>query len=112
MLNGMMPTNFQYISAYRLGPQIQYLKEDKIIDIYKQISDIDGKAEYFVARTSKVGEPLANHLAQFIEAALKKLPVAKVMRWGNGEAALALTIKIGSGDGCGAWLGNGVGPAR
>ncbi|MEJ7602623.1 MAG: aldehyde ferredoxin oxidoreductase N-terminal domain-containing protein, partial [Kofleriaceae bacterium] len=30
------------------------------------------------------------------------------MRWGNGEAALALTIKIGTGDGCGAWLGNGV----
>jgi len=46
----------------------------------------DGKAEYFVARISKVGEPLENHLGQFIEAALKKLPVAKVMRWGNGEA--------------------------
>jgi aldehyde:ferredoxin oxidoreductase len=30
------------------------------------------------------------------------------MRWGNGEAALALTIKMGSGEGCGAWLGNGV----
>jgi aldehyde:ferredoxin oxidoreductase len=30
------------------------------------------------------------------------------MRWGNGEAALALTIKMGTGDGCGAWLGNGV----
>ncbi|NVB84537.1 MAG: aldehyde ferredoxin oxidoreductase family protein [Kofleriaceae bacterium] len=30
------------------------------------------------------------------------------MRWGNGEAALALTIKIGTGEGCGAWLGNGV----
>ncbi len=30
------------------------------------------------------------------------------MRWGNGEAALALTIKMGLGDGCGAWLGNGV----
>ena len=30
------------------------------------------------------------------------------MRWGNGEAALALTIKIGKGEGCGAWLGNGV----
>jgi aldehyde:ferredoxin oxidoreductase len=29
------------------------------------------------------------------------------MRWGNGEAALALTIKMGTGDGCGAWLGNG-----
>ncbi len=30
------------------------------------------------------------------------------MRWGNGEAALLLTIKMGTGEGCGAWLGNGV----
>jgi aldehyde:ferredoxin oxidoreductase len=30
------------------------------------------------------------------------------MRWGNGEGALALTIKMGTGGGCGAWLGNGV----
>ncbi|HEY5949554.1 MAG TPA: aldehyde ferredoxin oxidoreductase family protein [Kofleriaceae bacterium] len=30
------------------------------------------------------------------------------MRWGNGEAALALTIKIGLGEGCGLWLGNGI----
>src|SRR3569833_3251288 len=30
------------------------------------------------------------------------------MRWGSGEAALALTIKMGTGEGCGAWLGNGV----
>jgi aldehyde:ferredoxin oxidoreductase len=30
------------------------------------------------------------------------------MRWGNGEGALALTIKMGTGEGCGAWLGNGV----
>ncbi|HEY5938785.1 MAG TPA: aldehyde ferredoxin oxidoreductase family protein [Kofleriaceae bacterium] len=30
------------------------------------------------------------------------------MRWGNGEAALELTIKMGTGDGCGAWLGQGV----
>ena len=30
------------------------------------------------------------------------------MTWGNGEGALALTIKMGSGEGCGAWLGNGV----
>jgi len=30
------------------------------------------------------------------------------MRWGNGEGALALTIKMGSGEGCGAWLGSGV----
>ena len=30
------------------------------------------------------------------------------MRWGNGEGALALTIKMGRGEGCGAWLGQGV----
>jgi aldehyde:ferredoxin oxidoreductase len=30
------------------------------------------------------------------------------MRWGNGEAALQLTVKIGEGDGCGAWLCHGV----
>ena len=46
----------------------------------------DGKAEYFVARQHKAGEPLAQHLAGMVEAALKKLPVAKLMRWGAGEA--------------------------
>jgi aldehyde:ferredoxin oxidoreductase len=30
------------------------------------------------------------------------------MRWGNGEGALALTIKMGTGEGCGAWLGSGL----
>ena len=30
------------------------------------------------------------------------------MQWGNGEAALALTIKMGSNEGCGAWLRHGV----
>jgi aldehyde:ferredoxin oxidoreductase len=30
------------------------------------------------------------------------------MRWGNGEGALALTIKMGTGQGCGAWLRHGL----
>ncbi len=30
------------------------------------------------------------------------------MKWGNGEAALALTIKMGEASGCGAWLAQGV----
>ena len=30
------------------------------------------------------------------------------MRWGNGDGAVELTIKMGSGEGCGAWLGSGV----
>ncbi|MEM9490755.1 MAG: aldehyde ferredoxin oxidoreductase C-terminal domain-containing protein, partial [Myxococcota bacterium] len=29
------------------------------------------------------------------------------MRWGDGEAALKLTVKMGEGDGCGAWLADG-----
>ena len=46
----------------------------------------DGKAEYFVAHIKKTGERLDTLLAQMVEAALKKLPVAKLMRWGAGEA--------------------------
>jgi glycyl-tRNA synthetase beta chain len=46
----------------------------------------DGKAEYFVARINKSGERIDQHVAGFVEAALKKLPVAKLMRWGAGEA--------------------------
>jgi glycyl-tRNA synthetase beta chain len=54
----------------------------------EKLNDASGKnaAEYFVARQQKTGEALAQHLAGFVEAALKKLPVAKLMRWGSGEA--------------------------
>ncbi|MBK8806980.1 MAG: DUF3696 domain-containing protein [Bacteroidales bacterium] len=41
-------TNFQYIGAARLGPLEQYPKDDKIVDVHKQISVLEGKAEYFV----------------------------------------------------------------
>lgn len=41
-------TNFQYISAARLGPLEKYEKDDKMVDVHKQISVIEGKAEYFV----------------------------------------------------------------
>ncbi len=46
----------------------------------------DGKAEYFVARIRKSGGRIDEYLAGMVEAALKKLPVAKLMRWGAGEA--------------------------
>jgi glycyl-tRNA synthetase beta chain len=45
----------------------------------------DGKAEYFVARLHRAGEPLAQHLAGFVDAALKKLPIPKLMRWGDSD---------------------------
>jgi len=45
----------------------------------------DGKGEYFVARIEKKGEALDAHLADIVIQALKKLPIQKVMRWGDSE---------------------------
>ncbi len=44
------------------------------------------KGEYFVYRSRQKGEPLARHLPEVVEAALKRLPTPKLMRWGEGEA--------------------------
>lgn len=44
------------------------------------------KGEYFVFCSKQKGEWLKQHLAAIVEAALKKLPVPKIMRWGSGEA--------------------------
>jgi predicted ATPase len=40
--------NFQFISAARLGPQQSYPKDDVVVDVYNQISVVEGKAEHFV----------------------------------------------------------------
>jgi glycyl-tRNA synthetase beta chain len=45
----------------------------------------DGKAEYFVARTEKKGESLDSVLAGLVAQALKKLPIPKLMRWGDSD---------------------------
>jgi len=44
------------------------------------------KGEYFVYVAEQKGEPLGNHLAAIVESALKRLPVPKTMRWGEGDA--------------------------
>ena len=44
------------------------------------------KGDYFVHVFKQKGEPLKQHLATLVEAALKKLPIPKLMRWGAGEA--------------------------
>jgi glycyl-tRNA synthetase beta chain len=53
----------------------------------EKLSDPGGKsgAEYFVARQKKTGGRVDESLAGMVEAALKKLPIAKLMRWGAGE---------------------------
>ncbi len=45
----------------------------------------DGKAEYFAARIEQAGKPLEEYISTIIMQALKKLPVPKLMRWGDLE---------------------------
>jgi len=45
----------------------------------------DAKGEYFVARSEKKGESLDAHLADIVAQALKKLPIQKLMRWGDTD---------------------------
>lgn len=44
------------------------------------------KGEIYVARVTQAGQALADVLAAKAEAALKSLPIPKLMRWGAGEA--------------------------
>lgn len=45
----------------------------------------DGKAEYFVARVEQKGKPLDDYVSGIVAQALKKLPIPKLMRWGDTE---------------------------
>jgi len=45
----------------------------------------EGKAEYFVAKIEQKGQALEDCLADIIAQALKKLPIPKLMRWGDSE---------------------------
>jgi len=56
------------------------------VDVAKLEKRSGDKGEYFVYCTRQKGEPLKQHLAAIVEAALRKLPIPKVMRWGAGEA--------------------------
>jgi glycyl-tRNA synthetase beta chain len=56
------------------------------VDVAKLARQAGDKGEFFVFRAKQKGEPLKNHLAAIVEAALRKLPTPKLMRWGAGEA--------------------------
>jgi len=44
------------------------------------------KGKFYVARVTTVGQTLSDILAGRVEAALKALPIPKMMRWGAGES--------------------------
>ena len=56
------------------------------VDLAKLEKRSGDKGEYFVYCFKQKGEPLKQHLATIVEAALKRLPIPKLMRWGDGEA--------------------------
>jgi glycyl-tRNA synthetase beta chain len=61
----------------------------------------DGKSEYFVAKIEQKGRALDDYLTDIITQALKKLPVPKLMRWGDSDHQFvrpvhALTVLHGS----------------
>jgi len=61
----------------------------------------DGKAEYFVAKIPQKGKSLDDCLTDIVVQALKKLPIPKLMRWGDSDHQFvrpvhALTVLHGS----------------
>ncbi len=61
----------------------------------------EGKAEYFVARVEQKGRALEDFLSEIVAQALKKLPIPKLMRWGDTDHQFvrpvhALTLLHGS----------------
>ncbi len=56
------------------------------VDTVQLIKVETAKGAFFAVERSLPGVLLANVLAQRVEAALKALPVPKVMRWGDGDA--------------------------
>lgn len=53
----------------------------------------DGKQDVFVFRSSKPGEALANLLPEVLATAVKKLPIPKVMRWGDTDVQFVRPVK-------------------
>lgn len=62
-----------------------FMRSCGVSDVAQLTKVQDAKAEYYAYRAEKAGEPLAQHLSAIVAAALKKLPVAKLMRWGDRE---------------------------
>ena len=52
----------------------------------------DGKQEVFAFRSTVAGARLDSSLADLVEAALKKLPIPKLMRWGDHDEAFVRPV--------------------
>lgn len=61
---------------------------------YEQLKLIhDGKTDYYAARVEQKGKPLDEYLPEMVAQALKKLPIPKLMRWGESEHQFVRPVK-------------------
>ena len=62
--------------------------------VYEQLKLVhDGKADYYVASIEQKGKSLDEYLPEMVSQALKKLPIPKLMRWGDSEHQFVRPVK-------------------
>jgi glycyl-tRNA synthetase beta chain len=62
-------------------------------DVAALTRESDGKQEVFVHRSVAKGAELAASLERMIEAAVRKLPIPKMMRWGDSDAEFVRPVR-------------------
>ncbi|MFA6903383.1 MAG: glycine--tRNA ligase subunit beta [Gallionellaceae bacterium] len=61
---------------------------------YEQLKLVhDGKADYYAASIEQKGKSLDEYLPEMVMQALKKLPIPKLMRWGDSEHQFVRPVK-------------------
>ena len=62
--------------------------------VYEQLKLVhDGKAEYYAVQLEQKGKALEEYVAEMVIQALKKLPIPKLMRWGDSEHQFVRPVK-------------------
>ena len=62
--------------------------------VYEELKLVnDGKADYYTASIQQKGKPLEAYLSDMVSQALKKLPIPKLMRWGDKEHQFVRPVK-------------------
>ncbi len=62
--------------------------------VYEQLKLVhDGKNEYYAVNLEQKGKPLDEYVPEMVMQALKKLPIPKLMRWGDSEHQFVRPVK-------------------
>ena len=62
--------------------------------VYEQLKLVhDDKADYFAVSIEQKGKPLDEYVPEMVIQALKKLPIPKLMRWGDSEHQFVRPVK-------------------